>query len=160
MGSIVPEGYDDAVTRALQGRDGPVRSRSALRELVQVLVEAVPSLGGAFLHPGLEEGVALLDRVELRGGRERGLAVMLLEDVGLGPRFALHALEPERPHEPLGSDDLAVLTEERRSVVGPPFGAPVHDPPRAARPEVDLALHDLVVPRSPPVRHVLARAVR
>src|SRR6185436_11039678 len=26
--------------------------------------------------------------------------------------------------------------------------------------EVDLALHDLVVPRAPPVRHVLARAVR
>src|SRR5436309_3080067 len=36
----------------------------------------------------------------------------------------------------------------------------MHDPPLPARPEVDLAGRDLVLPRTPPLRHVLAGAVR
>ena len=41
-----------------------------------------------------------------------------------------------------------------------PLGALQHDPPGAAGAEVDLAARRLVLPRSPPLRHVLARRMR
>src|SRR5512132_3955123 len=104
-------------------------ARGGLRQDLQVLVEPIPRLGGALLHTRLEHRVALLDRVDLGGARERGLAVVLLEHVGLGPRLTRHALEPERPHEPLGADDLAVLAEEHGGLVRAVVGTSVRDPP-------------------------------
>src|SRR4029453_13297791 len=44
--------------------------------------EPIPRLGGPPPPPRLEQLIALLDRVELGGARERGLAVVLLEHIG------------------------------------------------------------------------------
>src|SRR4029450_7102089 len=75
-------------------RHPPRSAGRAARQDRQILVEPIPRLGGALLHPRLEQRIALLDRVELGGARERGLAVVLLEHVGLGPRLTRHALAP------------------------------------------------------------------
>src|SRR6266568_4761063 len=106
---------------------------------LQVLVQPVVALRRAGLHPGLERPVAIL-----------------LERQGLHRDVSRHALELEGPDDPLRPDDLPELPVEAelRAV-----GAALHDPPRPARTEVDVARRDLVPPGAPPVRHVVAGAV-
>ena len=81
---------------------------------------------------------------------------MLLERRGLDRNVAGHPLPLEGPHDPFGPNDLPELAPERRDLA---LGALVDDPPGSTGPEVHLATADLVAPRPPPVRHVLARAV-
>src|SRR5918994_5496956 len=99
---------------------------------LEVLGETVPGLCRALFHPGLEHAVAVLDGVVDGGGGERGLAVVLLEGQRLYRDVTGQALPLEGPHDALGPDDLAELAAEPVLLS---LGL-VHDPPRAAGPEV------------------------
>src|SRR5437016_2694196 len=141
-----------------RGCRGAVPARSPrVPEDPQVLVEAIVGLGGALLHSRLQHPVAILDGVEDGRGSERGLPVLFLERRRLDRHVAGNALPLERPHDALRPDDLPELAAEPGD---PSLVAAVDDPPRATRTEVHLAARSLVPPRTPPLRHVLARAVR
>src|SRR5688572_14870851 len=80
------------------GMPAAITPTSLFAELLQVLVQPLVRLRGAFLHPGLEHGVASFLRAAVRQRGERGLAILLLEGHGLDRDLAGRALVLEGPH--------------------------------------------------------------
>src|SRR5437667_875911 len=131
------------------------RSASVLlpEEILEVLVKPLVGLDHPRFHPRVDHPVAIFLRVEVCDAGQGRHAVPLLEHNGLDRDVTWRRFELERPANPLRPDDVLELAAKPELL---PVGASMNDPPLAAGPEVYVAEGDLVLPRAPPVRHVLA----
>src|SRR5438552_6923150 len=77
------------------------RCSSVRDELFEELIESVEPLVHAFLHPGLDHPVAVLDRLEDGVDPQQGLAVVLLEGGRVQRHMSGKALELEGLHDAL-----------------------------------------------------------
>ncbi len=106
----------------------------------------------AVFHPGSRVELACSERREHRFAADQGAAAVGLEPDGLESLVLGSAVVDERPAQPGWAVDLDVAAVEGMVL---PVGRALHKAIAAADTQVDLAEHQHVAPRAPPVAKVL-----